>query len=194
MEKQYQNPEDEVVMDEGAEIREESEAGCEGEQCDNVSDGSDESVSESEKMTDETAEWRDKYLRLQAEFDNFRKRTLKEKMDLVSSASEDVIKCLLPVLDDFDRALTAMETASDVESVREGVVLISHKLRDVLKSKGMAEIEAMGKVLDVDFHEAIAKIPAPKSNRGKVVDVVQKGYMINDKVIRHSKVVVGDKE
>lgn len=160
---------------------------------DNVSEFEGDGVSDAEKLAGEAAEWRDRYLRLQAEFDNFRKRTLKEKMELVSSAGEDVIKALLPVVDDLDRALAAMETASDVAAVKEGVVLISNKLRDTLSSKGVAEIEAVGKELDTDFHEAVAKIPASqKCDKGKIVDCVQKGYKLNDKVIRHAKVVVGE--
>lgn len=147
----------------------------------------------SEKMAAEIAEWRDKYVRLSAEFDNYRKRTLKEKMDLMSSAGEDVIKSLLPVMDDLERALAATEKASDVAAVREGVVLISNKLRDTLRGRGLAEIEAVGQELDTDFHEAVAKIPAQdETQKGRIIDVVQKGYKLNDKVIRHSKVVVGE--
>lgn len=146
-----------------------------------------------EKLSAEAAQWREKYVRLSAEFDNYRKRTLKEKMDLVATAGEEVIKALLPVVDDLERALDAMENASDVESVKEGVMLISNKLRDTLRARGMAEIEALGKELDTDFHEAVAKIPAPdKKQEGRIVDVVQKGYKLNDKVIRHCKVVVGE--
>ena len=147
----------------------------------------------SEKMAAEIAEWRDKYVRLSAEFDNYRKRTLKEKMDLMSSAGEDVIKSLLPVMDDLERALAATEKASHVAAVREGVVLISNKLRDTLRGRGLAEIEAVGQELDTDFHEAVAKIPAQdETQKGRIIDVVQKGYKLNDKVIRHSKVVVGE--
>ena len=147
----------------------------------------------SEKMAAEIAEWRDKYVRLSAEFDNYRKRTLKEKMDLMSSAGEDVIKSLLPVMDDLERALAATEKASDVAAVREGVVLISNKLRDTLRGRGLAEIEAVGQELDTDFHEAVAKIPAQdETQKGRIIDVVQKGYKLNDKVIRHSKVVAGE--
>ena len=147
----------------------------------------------SEKMAAEIVEWRDKYVPLSAEFDNYRKRTLKEKMDLMSSAGEDVIKSLLPVMDDLERALAATEKASDVAAVREGVVLISNKLRDTLRGRGLAEIEAVGQELDTDFHEAVAKIPAQdETQKGRIIDVVQKGYKLNDKVIRHSKVVVGE--
>lgn len=140
----------------------------------------------------EAQEWKDKYLRLQAEFDNYRKRTLKEKMDLVAFGCEDVIKALLPVLDDTDRALDAMTKTEDIESVRTGIELVSKKLRDTLTAKGLCEIDAVGCELDTDLHDAVAKIPADKKHRGKVVDVVQKGYKLKDKVVRHAKCVVGE--
>ena len=125
--------------------------------------------------------------------ENYRKRTIKEKSELGSSAGEDVVKSLLPVMDDLERALAATEKSTDVEAVREGVVLISNKLRDTLRGKGLVEIDAFGQELDTDFHEAVAKIPAPEeTQKGKIVDVVQKGYKLHDKVIRHSKVVVGE--
>lgn len=138
-------------------------------------------------------EWKDKYLRLSAEFDNYRKRTLKEKMDIIESGGEKVISSLLPVLDDMDRAIEAMNSAEDGEAIRQGVELIERKLKDTLRMHGLAEIDAAGKELDTDFHEAVAKIPAQKkSERGRIVDVVQKGYTLKDKVIRHAKVVVGE--
>lgn len=160
---------------------------------DNVAETDAAVKSDVEKMAEEAAQWRDKYVRLSAEFDNYRKRTIKEKMELVSSAGEDVIKSLLPVMDDLERALAATEKSTDVEAVREGVVLISNKLRDTLRGKGLVEIDAFGQELDTDFHEAVAKIPASEeTQKGKIVDVVQKGYKLHDKVIRHSKVVVGE--
>jgi molecular chaperone GrpE len=141
----------------------------------------------------EAAGWKDKYIRLQAEFDNYRKRTLKEKMDLVASGGEDVIKSLLGVMDDLDRALNAVRTATDVDALRAGVEMIDGKFREVLRGKGVEEIDAMGKEFDVDLHEAIAKIPAPAPEaKGKIVDVVQKGYKLKDKVVRYAKVVVGE--
>lgn len=167
---------------------------CSGEPCANVSgdeaDNGDNSAEASSSR--EAEEWKDKYLRLQAEFDNYRKRTLKEKMDLVSFGGEDVIKSLLPVLDDTDRALEAMKKTDDVESVRTGIELVSKKLRDALTSKGLSEIEAVGSELDTDLHEAVAKFPGEKKQRGKVIDVVQKGYKLKDKVVRHAKCVVGE--
>lgn len=160
----------------------------------NVSDG-DATGDNPAGATDTAAEaevWKDKYLRLSAEFDNYRKRTLKEKLDLVATGGEDVIRALLPVIDDIDRALEAMHKTDDIESVRTGIELISTKLRDTLASRGLSEIEAMGNELDTDLHEAIAKIPADKKQRGKIVDVVQKGYKLKDKVVRHAKCVVGE--
>ena len=141
----------------------------------------------------EAAGWKDKYIRLQAEFDNYRKRTLKEKMELVATGGEDVIKSLLGVMDDLDRALNAVRTATDVDALRAGVEMIDGKFREVLRGKGVEEIDAMGKEFDVDLHEAIAKIPAPAPEaKGKIVDVVQKGYKLKDKVVRYAKVVVGE--
>ena len=145
------------------------------------------------KLAAEVAEWKDKYVRLQAEFDNYRKRTLKEKMELVATGGEDVIKSLLGVMDDLERALNAVRTATDVDALRAGVEMIDGKFREVLRGKGVEEIDAMGKEFDVDLHEAIAKIPAPTPEaKGKIVDVVQKGYKLKDKVVRYAKVVVGE--
>ena len=155
----------------------------------------EECVTESDKTTpqnSEAEEWKDKYIRLSAEFDNYRKRTLREKMELIESGGEDVIKSMLSVMDDFDRALSAMQSATDVASVREGVELISQKMRDALKVKGVSEIAAKGEVLDTDLHEAVAKFPAGEEQKGKVIDVVQKGYKLKEKVIRYAKVVVGE--
>jgi molecular chaperone GrpE len=177
---------------------------CEGKTCDNVADDTDteaDNVAESEGAPEdaltvalaEAAGWKDKYVRLQAEFDNYRKRTLKEKMDLVATGGEDVIKSLLGVMDDLDRALNAVRTATDVDALRAGVEMIDSKFREVLKSKGVEEIEAVGKEFDVDLHEAVAKIPAPDADsKGKIIDVVQKGYKLKDKVVRYAKVVVGE--
>jgi molecular chaperone GrpE len=137
-------------------------------------------------------ELNDKYLRLYSEFDNFRKRTLKEKIDLSRTASEDVIKELLPVLDDFDRAMSAMQGTDQLEPVKEGIQLIHAKMKAVFASKGLQEIKSMGEEFNTDFHEAITSIPAPTEElKNKVVDEVQKGYMLHDKVIRFSKVVTG---
>ena len=183
----------ELINDNAAQQQQPLDDQNENNATDNMSADEQPNDSQTEKMSEELSEWRDKYVRLSAEFDNYRKRTLKEKMELVATASEDVIKSLLPVLDDLDRALQAMNSATDVAAVREGVVLISNKLCETLRNKGLVEIDAMQKEFDTDYHEAITKIPAPDDNlKGHVVDVVQKGYMLKDKVIRHSKVVVGE--
>ena len=127
-----------------------------------------------------------------AEFDNYRKRTLKEKMDLVASGGEDVITWLRGVMDDIDRALVAMSQTDDIESVRKGIELIHQKLLDTLHAKGVQEIEAIGSELDTDLHEAVAKLPVEDDKKGKIIDVVQKGYKLKDNVVRYAKVVVGE--
>ena len=138
-------------------------------------------------------EQKDKYLRLSAEFDNYRKRTMKEKAELILNGAEKTISSILPIVDDFERALKNMETATDVKAVKEGVELIYNKFMSVLGQDGVKVIETKDKPLDTDFHEAIAVIPAPdKSLKGKILDCVQTGYTLNDKVIRHAKVVVGE--
>ena len=138
------------------------------------------------------AELNDKYLRLFSEFDNFHKRTAKEKLDLTVTASENVIKDILPVLDDFERALQNMEKNGN-EADLQGVTLIFNKLKDTLKKKGLEEIEAMGVEFNTDEHEALTMIPAPEEDKkGKVLDVIQKGYKLNGKVIRFARVVVGN--
>lgn len=135
----------------------------------------------------------DKYLRLYAEFDNFRRRTIKERSELLQTAGMDVIVSMLPVLDDFDRALRHMDNAADVNAVKEGVVLIQSKLKNILGQKGLKEMQAIGTAFDPELHEAITNIPAPTDEqKGKVIDEVEKGYYLNDKVARHAKVVVGN--
>ncbi len=146
----------------------------------------------SENLAAEVKEWQDKYLRLSAEFDNYRKRTLKEKMDLIASGGEDVIKSMLAVLDDMGRAVTATEKSDDIESARQGMKLIRQKMVDALRQKGVTEIPALGEPLDTDLHEAVAKFPAEEDRKGKIIDVVQKGYKLKDKVVRFAKVVVGE--
>jgi molecular chaperone GrpE len=135
----------------------------------------------------------DKYIRLMAEFDNFRKRTMKERTDLIKSAGEDILINILPVMDDFERGLAAMENSQDIDAIKQGVQLIYNKFKEFLSQKGVKEIDAMKENFNVDLHEAITKIPSPDQDlKGKVVDVIQKGYLLNDKVIRFSKVVVGE--
>lgn len=136
---------------------------------------------------------KDKYLRLSAEFDNYRKRTMKEKAELILNGGEKSISSILPVIDDFERALKMMETAQDVKAVKEGIELIYNKFMATLAQNGVKVIEAKDQPLNTDYHEAIAMIPAPdEALKGKILDCVQTGYMLNEKVIRHAKVVVGE--
>ena len=136
-------------------------------------------------------EEKDKYLRLSAEFDNYRKRTLKEKAELIKNGAEKTMTAILPVLDDFERALKNLEANEATQAMKEGVELIYNKFNKVLAQEGLQKIETEGKDFDVDFHEAIALIPAPSEDlKGKILDCVQAGYMLNEKVIRHSKVAV----
>ena len=138
-------------------------------------------------------EQHDKYLRLSAEFDNYRKRTMKEKAELILNGGEKSISSILPVIDDFERAIKTMETAKDVKAVKEGVELIYNKFMAVMAQNGVKVIETKDQPLDTDYHEAIAVIPAPsEEQKGKILDCVQTGYTLNDKVIRHAKVVVGE--
>ena len=134
----------------------------------------------------------DKYLRLAAEFDNFRKRTIKEKADLILTGGEKVLSALLPVLDDLERARDNMQKATDVESLREGVEMIIGKLDKTLAAQGLKRMEPIGTLFDTDFHEAIAMVPVPEDEqKGHVIDCVQTGYLLGEKVVRHAKVVVG---
>ena len=138
------------------------------------------------------AEMNDRYLRLYSEFDNYRKRSARERVEFAKTAASDTFTAILPVLDDFDRAAKAMENAEDIAVVKEGMQLIYHKFRSILISKGLEEMNAQGETFDADFHEAITSIPSPDdSMKGKVVDEVEKGYSLNGKVIRFAKVVVG---
>ena len=137
------------------------------------------------------AELNDKYLRLMAEFDNYRKRVMKEKTELIKSAGTKVITTILPVLDDMERAEQNMEKMDDVAALKEGLLLIFDKFMKLMATEGLKKIEAIDKVFDTDYHEAIAMVPGqPDDKKGKVIDCIQTGYMLNDKVIRHAKVAV----
>ncbi|MDR2065867.1 MAG: nucleotide exchange factor GrpE [Prevotellaceae bacterium] len=139
------------------------------------------------------AEINDKYIRLSAEFDNYRKRTAREKLEILRNGGEEIIKGLLPVLDDFNRCIASMETATDIEAIKEGILLIYSKLSGFLKSQGLTEIETTDCELDTNLHDAVTKFPvSDKSKKGKIIDVAQKGYKLNDKVIRFAKVIVGE--
>lgn len=148
-------------------------------------------LSAEEKLKDQLVQANDKYLRLYAEFDNFRRRTAKERQEMLLSGGKDVLASLLPVMDDFDRALKAMETATDIIPVKEGVALVQNKLKHILSAKGVKEMDTKGQPFDADIHEAITNIPAGDKLKGKVVDELEKGYYLNDKVLRFAKVVVG---
>ena len=169
-------------------------------QCDNGDNMAEDTESEpdtvaegSEPTPEEViAVWRDKYMRLQAEFDNYRKRTLREKMDLVASGGSDVIKSMLSVLDDMYRAVAASEKSDDIAALREGEKLVLQKFEEALRQKNVTEIDAQDKEFDPDFHEAVARFAAGEDKKGKVIDVVQRGYMLGDKVLRYAKVVVGE--
>ena len=178
---------------------------CDGEPCANVSDdsqdgtdtmadvaeGGDKAGAGSD-LTAALAEWQDKFIRLQAEFDNYRKRTPKEKMDLVQTGGRDVLLEMLPVRDDVQRAVDAMQKSDDLEALRAGVTLISQKFTEALRRKGVTEIEVLDKEFDADFSEAVARFAAGDEKKGKVIDVVQTGYMLGEKVLRFAKVVVGE--
>lgn len=177
---------------------------CEGESCANMADenlADDDIVSEDDAPQEAEAEpsaeeviaiWRDKYMRLQAEFDNYRKRTLREKMDLVASGGADVIKSMLTVLDDMHRAVAASDKSDDIASLREGEKLVLQKFEEALRQKNVTEIEALDKEFNPDFHEAVARFAAGEEKKGLIIDVVQRGYMLGDKVLRYAKVVVGE--
>ena len=179
---------------------------CEGTPCANMADDEQQAtatMAEGEEASDNKsaqeptpeeiiAVWRDKYMRLQAEFDNYRKRTLREKMDLVASGGSDVIKSMLSVLDDMYRAVAASEKSDDIAALREGEKLVLQKFEEALRQKNVTEIEAQDKEFDPDFQEAVARFAAGEDKKGKVIDVVQRGYMLGDKVLRYAKVVVGE--
>lgn len=173
---------------------------CEGQPCANVADdtngGADtlsvDTVPEQNEAEARVAEWQDKFLRLQAEFDNYRKRTLREKMELVATGGRDVLLEMLSVRDDVQRAVEAMEKSDDLEALRAGVMLISQKFTEALRRKGVTEIEVRDKEFDADLSEAVARFAAGDDKKGRVIDVVQTGYMLGDKVLRFAKVVVGE--
>jgi molecular chaperone GrpE len=143
--------------------------------------------------TDKNAELQDKYLRLSAEFDNYRKRTHKEKAELIKSASDDLLKKIIPVVDDFERGLAAVNNSVDLEAIKQGMNLIYSRFKEFLQQQGIREIESLNQEFNTDFHEAVTKIPVTDENlKGKVVDVVEKGYFLHDKVIRYPKVVIGE--
>ncbi len=155
--------------------------------------GTDKGAKEVKILTEKLAEMQDKYIRLSAEFDNYRKRTLREKMDMSKYANEDLFLKIIPLMDDFDRALKHMDSGTDSVAMKNGIDLIYVKFSEFLKQNGIKEIESLNDNFNVDLHEAVAKVPVEeKDMKGKVIDVVQKGYYLQDKVLRFSKVVVGE--
>lgn len=180
-------PEEEVIVDDvNATEAENREADQE------VADAAVSAEDEVEKLKGELEKEKKEYLFLMAEFDNFRKRTLKEKSELIKNAAESAFKGLLPIVDDFERALKASEGSEDANAMREGMELIYKKLKKYMEQNGVKEMDPEDKEFDADKHEAISAVPVPEENqKGKILDTVEKGYMINDKVLRHAKVVVG---
>jgi molecular chaperone GrpE len=153
----------------------------------------DKMVLEVKAAEEKLAEMQDKYVRLSAEFDNYRKRTLREKMDLSKYAGENLFLDIIPLMDDFERALRHMDTAPDCVAMKDGIDIIYGKFSEFLKQNGVKEIESLNSNFNVDLHEAVAKVPVEEPERkGKVIDVVEKGYYLQDKVLRFSKVIVGE--
>lgn len=176
-----------VETEEKSETQEEAEMSV-------AEDNTDEEVSEVEKLQADVSEAKDKYLRLYSEFENFRRRTAKEKIDLIGSANKELVENLVPVLDDFERALKSMDENEEMKPAKEGTELIYNKFKKVLEAKGLKKMEiAKGDDFNDDYHEAITQIPAEEELAGKVVDVVENGYFLNDKVVRFAKVVTGAK-
>jgi len=153
----------------------------------------DDKTAQIEELGEKLAEISDKHIRLQAEFDNYRKRTLNEKIELMKSGGADLLEALLPMMDNFERAIDAGTKTDDIKAVREGIDLIYNSFKDFFIKNGIKEMDSKGKEFDTDFHEALTKIPAPSDNlKGKVVDVIEKGYLHNGKIMRFAKVVVGE--
>ena len=196
--------ENQVVEEKEGFVEGEGYPNCEGEPCANMADEEQpqtDTVAEESNNEEQTTEeapkveevdWKDRYIRLQAEFDNFRKRTLREKMALIESGGSDVWKAVLPILDDMERAIAASEKSEDIAALREGEKLIYNKFVDIMRQKGVLEIEALDKEFDADLQEAVARFAAGEEKSGKVIDVVQRGYKQGEQVLRYAKVVVGE--
>lgn len=184
---QEEMPEDAVILDDvNPTVAENEEAEQE------VAEGVDSLAAENEKLKAEVEKEKKEYLFLMAEFDNFRKRTLKEKSELIKNAAESAFKGLLPIVDDFERAIKASENSDDASSIKEGMELIYKKLKKYMEQNGVKEMDPEDREFDADKHEAISAVPVPdEALKGKILDTVEKGYTINDKVLRHAKVVVG---
>jgi molecular chaperone GrpE len=184
---------------ENLELNNDIEQSVESESDVNSQDGSDKVVEEievdeltvEERLKLELGEMKDKYIRMYSEFENFRRRTSKEKVELIQNASQNVLRELIPVVDDFERAQSSFETAIDIQPIKEGISLVFDKLNNTMTRQGLKPMDAQGQVFDAELHECITQIDAEESMKGKVVDVIEKGYTLNDKVIRYAKVVVG---
>ncbi|MBE6187952.1 MAG: nucleotide exchange factor GrpE [Alistipes sp.] len=188
-----ENTENQEIKDQAETSEAQSENSDNAAATDNVSEQSGEADNMSEqKSSEEQIDWRDQYIRLQAEFDNFRKRTLREKMELVQSGGSNVLKSILPILDDMQRATAASEKSEDIAALREGERLVVQKFIDTLRQLRVVEIEALDAPFDENLHEAVARFAAGEDKKGKVIDVVERGYMLGDKVLRFAKVVVGE--
>lgn len=193
MSKQMSDKERDINLEEGAEAT--TEGVAEEPATDNVSEeqeGANDNVSVEPSLEEQIAVWRDKYLRLQAEFDNFRKRTLKEKMDLVERGCEGAWKAILPILDDMERAVQASQKSDDIEALRQGEELVMKKFESVLQSSNITVIDCVGKPFNEEEQEAVARFAAGEDKRGLVIDCVQRGYKLGEHVLRYAKVVVGE--
>jgi molecular chaperone GrpE len=193
MKKQNSEKEQDMKTANGAETANETTSKMEG--GDNMTEGGETStanMSVEPTLEEQIAAWHDKYLRLQAEFDNFRKRTIKEKMELVERGSEGAWKAILPILDDMERAVTASAKSEDIEALREGEMLVMKKCESVLQAQGITRIECVGQPFNEEEQEAVARFAAAEDMRGKVIDCVQHGYKMGEHVLRYAKVVVGE--
>lgn len=193
MSKQMSDKERDINLEEGAEAT--TEGVAEEQSTDNVSEeqeGANDNVSVEPSLEEQIAVWRDKYLRLQAEFDNFRKRTLKEKMDLVERGCEGAWKAILPILDDMERAVQASQKSDDIEALRQGEELVMKKFESVLQASNITAIDCVGKPFNEEEQEAVARFAAGEDKRGLVIDCVQRGYKLGEHVLRYAKVVVGE--
>ncbi len=191
--KEKENEKEEIIDKETGEQEKACGCGTDGKDKDSKQDCKEEEVSELDKANRKIAELEDKYLRQVAEFDNFRRRVMKEKAELILNGGEKVLTNFLPVVDDLERARQHMEDATDVNALREGIDLIIDKFKKTLKSQGVEEIETKDKDFDVNYHEAVTMVPsASDEQKGKIVDCLSKGYTLNDKVIRYAKVVVAN--
>ncbi|MBR5885752.1 MAG: nucleotide exchange factor GrpE [Alistipes sp.] len=188
-----QNTENQEIKDQTIIDNDVDTSAAEQSTSDNMAENTDtDTDTVAEKPAEEQIDWKDQYIRLQAEFDNFRKRTIREKMDLIQSGGSDVLKAILPILDDMQRATAASEKSDDINALREGERLVVQKFIDTLRQKKVVEIEALDAPFDENLHEAVARFAAGEDKKGKVIDVIERGYMLGDKVLRFAKVVVGE--